>query len=440
MSHYHSSSDEVDNSISISRTYAWVIFALTFGLLISDYMSRQVLNAVFPLLKSEWSLSDYQLGLLSSIVALMVGLLTFPLSLLADRWGRIKCLALMATLWSLATLGCALAQDYEQMFIARFLVGVGEAAYGSVGIAVVVSVFPKHLRATLAGAFMAGGMFGSVLGVGLGGILATHFGWRGAFTGMALFGLTLAILYPIIVREKRISPQRNTAQPSTDIRGRSLRTLFNSRSVLCAYVGSGLQLFVGGTMIVWMPSYLNRYYAMSTDKAGAVAAVVLLCSGIGMILCGILSDRLCLKSPSRKISLAIVYCLSSCIILSIAFSLSHGTAQLILICIGMLLAAGTSGPASAMVANLTHHSIHATAFATLTLANNILGLAPGPFITGKVSDLIGLQAAFQLVPLISIAAAAVFFYARHSYLNDIAQLSGSNDHTSAVAPAQEKHV
>ena len=53
--------------------YAWVVFALTFGLLISDYMARQVLNAVFPLLKVEWSLTDGQLGFLSGIVALMVG-------------------------------------------------------------------------------------------------------------------------------------------------------------------------------------------------------------------------------------------------------------------------------------------------------------------------------------------------------------------------------
>ena len=58
--------------------YAWVVFALTFGLLISDYMARQVLSAVFPLLKSEWSLSDGQLGLLSGIVAVAVGLLTCP--------------------------------------------------------------------------------------------------------------------------------------------------------------------------------------------------------------------------------------------------------------------------------------------------------------------------------------------------------------------------
>lgn len=83
--------------------YGWVIFALSFGLLISDYMARQVLNAVFPLLKAEWGLMDSQLGLLSGVVAIMVGLFTFPLSLAADRWGRVRSLTLMAVVWSIAT-------------------------------------------------------------------------------------------------------------------------------------------------------------------------------------------------------------------------------------------------------------------------------------------------------------------------------------------------
>ena len=52
--------------------YAWLVFALTFGLLISDYMARQVLSAVFPLLKAEWHLSDSRLGLLSGVVAITV--------------------------------------------------------------------------------------------------------------------------------------------------------------------------------------------------------------------------------------------------------------------------------------------------------------------------------------------------------------------------------
>lgn len=426
---YHSlpTHGDDDPGARIPRPYAWAVFALSFGLLLSDYMSRQVLNAVFPLLKAEWALTDARLGLLSGIVALMVGLLTFPLSLLADRFGRVKSLALMATVWSLATLGCGLAQQYPQMLVARFLVGVGEAAYGSVGIAVVLSVFPRHMRATLTGAFMAGGMFGSVLGMALGGAVAAHLGWRWAFAAMALFGLVLALLYPVVVREKRIAPASpgggTGAAPAAPVARVPLRRLVDSRSVVGAYIGSGLQLFVGGTVIVWMPSYLNRYYAMATDVAGAVSALIVLVSGVGMIACGVLSDRLCRNAPGQKFSLAIACSVGSCALLSLAFALPHGTPQLLAIALGMFLAAGTSGPAGAMVANLTPLPIHGTAFAMLTLVNNLLGLAAGPLVTGILADALGLSQAFQLVPLIGLAAAAVFHFARQHYLVDVQRLA-----------------
>src|SRR5262245_55041379 len=127
MTHVSASDDmaiasESDSAPRIDRSYAWIVFAITFGLLISDYMSRQVLNAVFPLLKVDWSLTDKELGSLSGIVALMVGLLTFPLSLLADRFGRVKSLTLMAVLWSVATLGCAIAKNYPHLLLARLCV------------------------------------------------------------------------------------------------------------------------------------------------------------------------------------------------------------------------------------------------------------------------------------------------------------------------------
>jgi len=409
----------------VARGYAWIVFALTFGLLISDYMSRQVLNAVFPLLKAEWALSDARLGSLSGIVALMVGLLTFPLSLLADRWGRIRSLTLMAVLWSLATLACGLARNYEQMFIARLCVGIGEAAYGSVGVAVVLSVFPARLRATVTSAFMAGGMFGSVLGMAGGGMLAEHFGWRWAFVGMALFGLALAALYPLIVRESRIAPgPRESTGPRTDstMSMRPLATLFATRSVICAYVGSGLQLFIGGSILAWIPSYLNRYYGMGADQAGLTSALFVLVSGAGMIGCGIASDRLCAASPARKLSLAITYCLLCCLLLSLAFRQPPGGTQMLLLGLGMFLAAGTTGPAGAMVANLTHPAIHGTAFATLTLANNLLGLAPGPFVTGLIADRLDLLRALQLLPLAGLAALTAFALARRTYLHDLARL------------------
>ncbi len=401
--------------------YAWLVFALSFGLLISDYMARQVLNAVFPLLKAEWSLSDAQLGLLSGIVAIMVGVLTVPLSLAADRWGRVRSLTLMAILWSLATLLCAVAKDFGTMLIGRALVGIGEAAYGSVGIALVISVFPARLRATLSAAFMAGGSFGQILGVAIGGAVAASHGWRTAFAAIGIAGLVLGVLYPIIVRERRIRALAGGPELASPAAVRiPLRALVGNRSVRLAYLASGLQLFAAGALPAWLPSYFNRYYHLPVDKAGSLAAVLLLVCAAGMILCGMLSDRIARERAELKIALAIGYTLGTALCLTLALLLPPGPPQLILLGAAMFLVAGTVGPVGAMVANLTPLAIHGSAFATLTLANNLIGLAPGPILTGRIADAIGLADAFRLLPVPCLLAGLTYAIMRRSYLADLA--------------------
>jgi MFS family permease len=397
------------NKASASRpdvsAYAWIVFALTFGLLISDYMARQVLSAVFPLLKSEWHLTDAKLGLLSGVVAVTVGLLTVPVSLLADRIGRVKSIAAMAALWSLATLLCGLVNNYGEMLASRVLVGLGEAAYGSVGIAVLISVFPERLRATLTGAFMAGGLAGQVLGVAIGGAVAAAHGWRMAFVAIGLGGLLIAILYPWVVRESRLGSERHEGRKKVSFD--NLGALFAGRTLNCAYIGSGVQLFVAGALPAWLPTYFVRYYDLPLKPATSLAALFLAIGGAGMIACGMISDRL-VRTPSQRALLSAFYCLGCALTISIAFMLEPGMAQLVLLGIGMFLAAASAGPAGAIVAGLTPAALHGTAFAVLTLANNAFGLAPGPIVTGWLADRIGLLGAMQWLPFASMAAATIF--------------------------------
>ncbi len=126
-------------------------------------------------------LSDAQLGGLVSIVSITVALGTVPLSLLADRWSRVKGMFLMAVVWSLATIACAFADSYAHLFAARSVVGLGEAADGAAGAALLASLFPARMRSTILGAFLAAGLFGSVLGVVLGGIISQHWAWQAGF-------------------------------------------------------------------------------------------------------------------------------------------------------------------------------------------------------------------------------------------------------------------
>jgi MFS family permease len=388
--------------------YAWIVFALTFGLLISDYMARQVLNAVFPLLKTEWHLTDGQLGFLAGVVPLMVGILTCPISLLADRFGRVKSIVAMGALWSAATLICGLARSYDQMLAARVLVGVGEAAYGSVGIAVIIAIFPKRLRATLTGAFMAGGIAGQVLGVAIGGAVAAAHGWRTAFAAIGIAGLALAAIYAGVVRESRIRQEQGYARQGITLAG--LKALFAGRTLNLAYIGSGLQLFVGGSLPAWLPTYFVRYYDLPLSKATSLAAIFLAIGGGGMVGCGIASDRL-VKNNAQRARMSAAFCLGSAMLVGAAFALGPGVAQLVLLGLAMFFAASTAGPAGALVANLTPAALHGTAFAVLTLANNVFGLAPGPIVTGWLADRVGLVGALQFLPAASLAAAGVFFLA-----------------------------
>ena len=412
------------------KAFPWIVFALTFGLLLSDYMSRQVLSSVFPFLKVEWALTDTQLGALTSVVALTVGLLAVPLSLLGDRWGRSRSIVLMGSIWSLATLGSAISASYGELLLSRLFIGVGEAAYGSVGLAVVLAVFPAYRRASFTGAFMAGGSFGSVLGVALGGALAVHFGWRWSFGAMAILGLVLVVLYRTLVSDKKLDAARvgdvAVGEPVGKRGERAkLRTLFSTPSVVFAYLSSGLQLFIAGSLFAWLPSYLGRAYGLAPDKAAGVAAIAILFMGVGMVVCGWITDRLSRRVPIRKWTSAIVYSLASLVLLGGAFSLAPGGAQLLLLVVGIFFAAGTTGAAGAMVSNLTHESIRATAFGTLTLANNLLGLAAGPLVTGILADRLGLANAMQIVPLAAVGTLVFLLLGRRAYPASLAKVSAT---------------
>jgi MFS family permease len=97
--------------------------------------------------------------------------------------------------------------------------------------------------------------------------------------------------------------------------------------------------------------------------------------------------------------------------------------QFALIALGLLVGAGFAGPSGAAVSDLTNPAIRATVFATLTLANNLIGLAPGPFLTGALADATSLAVALQVIPLVSLLAAGFYFAAARHYDADRRQVA-----------------
>lgn len=399
----------------VPRAYAWLAFALTMGLLFSDYASRQVLIAVFPQLRAAWHLSDTRLGSLVSVVGLTAGVFTIPISVLADRFGRVRSIVVMAMVWNGAALACGLAQSYGAMFAAEALIGLGEAAFGAIALAVLMEVFPVRLRGTISGTFLAGAILGSVVGMTAGSAIAARLGWRAAFIAIAAFGFALAVVYPLVVRETRGDGGRDPSSREPPSLRSVLEGLFATPALVLDYVGSGTQLFVTMSVLPWLPTYFQRYHGLSAQASVDVGAGFLMLTAFGMVFWGSVTDRLCRHRPEARTSFAGLYCLAALVLFALAFRLPSGALQLITLGAALFFSNGALGPAGAIAADQSDAAVHGAVFAVVTLANNLLGIAPGPLATGWLADHGTLLDAMHLTTFAGVVPTAAFFLARYSY-------------------------
>jgi predicted MFS family arabinose efflux permease len=411
----------------IGKKQAWFAFAMTFALMLFDYIDRQVIVSLFPYIKADWNLSDKELGGLVSIISVVVAVGGIPVALMADRLSRVKSIVVMATTWSLATISCMFAHNYAQLFVARAVVGVGETGYGSVGAALISTLFPKRLRGALLGAFFAAGSLGAVLGVVLGGVIAAKWGWKAAFGVVGFPGLVLALLY-LLVRDYKTVALTKELNKVTQTLGGTLKhifgTLVRTRTLLWVCVGAAMQLIVVSAIWSWLPSFLNRFHGVAPDQAGKQAALVVLAGAMGSVLWGFVVDKLTMNNPRNKLPLLAALCLLSLVILAYAFGGPlTGAAQFKLIIVGGLFMTCTVGVVAGITMDVIHPGVRSTGAAVLSLFQNLFGLAIGPFLGGMLSDMWGLQQAMSVIPAFSILAAVFFIVAARSYNNDVSQIA-----------------
>lgn len=421
------------------RRYAWSVFGIVFALMIVDYIDRQVVVSMFPHLKAHWSLSDGQLGGLVSVVSMTVALGTVPLSLLADRWSRVKSIVVMALVWSCATIACAYVTSYAQLLAARSVVGLGEAAYGSAGAALLATLFPARMRSTVLGAFLAAGLVGSVLGVVLGGVIAQHWGWQAGFGSVGVPGLVLAVLFLLVVRDYKTvalpGPEAVRRNATMTIRV-ALAALLKPRTAIVTCVGAGLQLVMVSTTYAWLPSYFNRFYGLTPDRAGLRTGIVVLVGGIGAIVWSIVADRMSPRFPRARLHVPAAAAVATALLMTYAFAiLSPGPMQFAFIVAGAAMMTASIGPVCAVVVDVVHPAVRATAASVLSLTQNLFGLAAGPLLTGVLSDAYGLPFAMSVVPLFCLLAAGVFVIAARSYVSDLERAeTGGGVRDSAFEP------
>ena len=387
-------------STLLSTGYRRYALALFLAVNLLNYIDRQVLYAVFPLVKESLKISDTSLGLLGSAFMIVYMCAAPIFGWLGDRGSKVRLAAGGLGIWSLATMLAGVSSGYNSLLGARSLVGIGEASFGTVAPGIISDYFPRERRGKILSWFYLAIPVGSALGYLLGGVIGQHFGWHTAFLLVGAPGLLLVL--PMALLKTVEFPRRENRSAT------SYSLLLKNRSFVLNTLAMTAMTFALGGMAQWIPTFLHRIHGLSVARGNLLFGGLTVVAGIiGTLLGGWLGDYYQKKRPDGYLLV------SGCgFVIGIpAMLLALTTSDLTITLAGMFLAELclflNTGPLNTVIVNVTRHDMRAMAFAANIFIIHALGDAISPAFIGFLSDHVGLGRAL-LSTVAAIVLAALF--------------------------------
>ncbi len=408
-----------------SKRYSNYVFVLLFLLYMFDYIDRTIVTSMFSSIEADWGISHTQSGLLVSAVYWAIVILTFPVSLLVDRWSRTKTIGIMAIMWSLATALCALTGNFVQLFMARLLIGVGEAGYAPGGSAMISGLYPIEKRSKMMGIWNASIPLGTAIGVLLGGIIATRLGWRHAFGIVAFPGLIVAVLFLFVKDYKTVDLSFfDKANKKIKMERKDMvREFLSKPSIIFTYFGITAVAFVTTSLITWLSTYFQVERGLPQEKAGTLASSVMVMALVGAPIGGILTDRWRKTQFNARLLLPAISSLVSAILLFMALYLFRGAVQYVtFLLMGISIMVFISG-ATSVTQDVIHPGLRATSYAIAVVVQNLLGASMAPIVIGQIYDRTNIKTALAVLPFILMIGALLFYLGSKHYGKDMEKVT-----------------
>lgn len=384
------------------RTALIVLTALN----LLNYVDRNVLFAVQPLVQDEFHLSNVQIGYLTSAFLGFYTLAAPFVGPLADRYSRKVIIALGGIFWSALTLLTAVTHTYTELLIRHTLVGVGEATFVTIAPTFVADLFGEERRGRILGVFYLAIPVGSAAGYLLGGNLAPHYGWRFPFYIAAAPGFLLA-LGVLFLKE----PERGLfdSLAETPERG-TLFGLLRNPAFLTSTLGMAAMTFSLGGIQVWMPKFLYSDRGYTLAQANFAFGIIIVVDGIVASLAGgWLGDYLLPRMKSSYYLISAASMLLGVPVMIVALFVK-GPLMIPAIAVAAFFLLLNTAPLNAAVINSVGAHIRATALAVNIFIIHLLGDIPSPTMMGWVADRRSLQAGFILPVIAMGVSAGILFY------------------------------
>ena len=404
----------------LSKLNTYYIFTLLFLLYFFDYVDRMIVTSLMPYIKLEYGLTDTQSGLLVSVVYWSIVVFVFPVSILVDRWSRKKTIGIMALIWSMATLACAFTKTFPQLLMTRSAIGIGEAGYAPAGTAMLSGLFPPEKRSRMMGLWNMSIPLGIAIGIGVGGFVAQHWGWRHAFGLVAIPGALIALLFFFVKDYKTVDLVQTVKSSKVKMSKMDIfRSFIRTPSLIFTYLGFIGCVFTNNAITTWLPTYYHRLEGIPLGEAGMKTGGILMLAVIGLPLGGWLADVWFKKRASSRLLFPAIMVALSSVVVFVAFSFLEGKAQYMALLLYGILGVGFVAAAITATQETVHAGLRAISYSVCVIVQNILGASLGPIVIGAFSDAYGIKVALTILPIFLVVSALLFFAGSFFYEKDL---------------------
>jgi ACS family hexuronate transporter-like MFS transporter len=298
--------------------FRWIICGLLFLAATVNYMDRQVISILKPMIISWPGWSELQYGHVISYFQLAyAGSMLFAGAMI-DRIGIKKGFAFAILFWSLASMGHAISGAVASFIVFRVLLGLGEAANFPASVKTVAEWFPKRQRALATGIFNSGTNIGAfVTPFAVAWILRVLHSWRFSFIFTGTLDLCWLMLWLAIYRRPEEHPMVSKeelayirAEPEEHVEKTPWRSLFKFRQTWAFIIGKGITDPIWWIWLFWVPGFLYTKFHVHINTMGLPLVVIYSMASVGSVGGGWLSAIFMKRGLSVNVSrkLAMLFC------------------------------------------------------------------------------------------------------------------------------------
>lgn len=294
------------------KNYPWMVVGLLWFVALLNYLDRQMLSTMRPFMMEDIAelMSAANFGRLMAIFLWIYAFMS-PLSgAIADRLNRKWLIVISLFVWSGVTLAMGYAQNMEQLYVLRALMGISEAFYIPAGLSLIADFHQGKTRSLAIGFHTSGIYLGQALG-GYGATLADAFSWQFTFHTFGFVGMAYSLMLILFLREKKTYKVEQSGARSIS---KELKTAAKGLVMLFSNIAFWVILFYfsapslpGWATKNWLPTLFSESLHMDMAQAGPLSTMVIaLASLVGVLVGGYVSDRWVQKHLKGRIYTGVI--------------------------------------------------------------------------------------------------------------------------------------